>query len=458
MTKQLVDAANGSPFHPMPDLSDEGVDLLDFHAHMPSHKYIFAPSGDLWPAISVNARVPPVVLRDDAGNILLDEHGSPKTISATEWLDSHRSVEQITWCPGQPQRIADRLVSDGGWIDRPGCACFNLYRPPRIAGGNAREASLWLDHVRRVYPGEAEQIIAWLAHRVQRPQDKINHALVLGGLQGIGKDTILEPVKMAVGPWNFVEVLPTSLLGRFNGYAKSVILRINEGRDLGEGDRYSLYDRLKVYTAAPPDVLRVDEKNLREHAVWNVCGVIITTNHKADGLYLPADDRRHFVAWSNLTKDDFTPQYFERLYSWYDHAGSEHVAAYLRELDISQFNPKAPPPKTSAFWDIADANQPPEQAELADALELLGRPHAVTLAELAGVANDGLAEWLRDRRNTRHIPHRLEKAGYIVVRNPDAVDGLWRINGRRQAIYANHELPPRDRLAVAIAVLSRGPR
>jgi hypothetical protein len=24
-----------------------------------------------------------------------------------------------------------------------------------------------------------------------------------------------------------------------------------------------------------------------------------------DGLYLPEDDRRHYVAWSNLTKDDF---------------------------------------------------------------------------------------------------------------------------------------------------------
>ena len=26
-------------------------------------------------------------------------------------------------------------------------------------------------------------------------------------------------------------------------------------------------------------------------------GVIMTTNHKAGGLYLPPDDRRHYVAW-----------------------------------------------------------------------------------------------------------------------------------------------------------------
>jgi hypothetical protein len=102
---------------------------------------------------------------------------------------------------------------------------------------------------------------------VQRPQVKINHALVLGGLQGIGKDTLLQPVKRAAGPWNVSEVSPQHMLGRFNGFLKSVILRVNEARDLGEVNRFAFYDHLKAYTAAPPDVLRVDEKNLREYSV-----------------------------------------------------------------------------------------------------------------------------------------------------------------------------------------------
>ena len=134
--------------------------------------------------------------------------------------------------------------------------------------------------VRKVYPDDADHIIRWLAHRVQHPDEKINHALVLGGPQGIGKDTLLEPVKYAVGPWNFREVSPKQVMGRFNNFLKSVILRISEARDLGEFDRYAFYDHMKAYTAAPPDVLRVDEKHLREYSVFNVCGVIITTNHK----------------------------------------------------------------------------------------------------------------------------------------------------------------------------------
>ena len=35
----------------------EGVSVGDFHAYMPMHSYIFAPSREMWPATSVNARV-----------------------------------------------------------------------------------------------------------------------------------------------------------------------------------------------------------------------------------------------------------------------------------------------------------------------------------------------------------------------------------------------------------------
>jgi hypothetical protein len=79
-----------------------------------------------------------------------------------------------------------------------------------------------------------------------------------------------------------------------------------------------------------------------------VCGVVITTNHKADGIHLPADDRRHYVAWSSLTKESFEADYFSSLWNWYEQAnGKAHVAAYLATLDLG---PKAPPPKTAAFW------------------------------------------------------------------------------------------------------------
>jgi Family of unknown function (DUF5906) len=248
-----------------PGCDGRGVTLEDFRAHMPTHAYIFVPCREMWPASSVNARVPPVPLVDKHGAPILDETGKQKMQPAAAWLDQNRPVECMTWAPGAPEIIANQLISGGGWISRPGCGIFNLYRPPQIALGDAMQAGPWLAHGEKIFGEGFGNIKLWLAHRVQKPGEKINHALVLGGAQGVGKDTLLEPVKRAVGHWNFHEVSPSQVLGRFNGYLKSVILRINEARDLGEYDRYKFYDHLKALTAAPPDVLPIDEKNLREY-------------------------------------------------------------------------------------------------------------------------------------------------------------------------------------------------
>jgi len=277
-----------------------GVHLDNFFSvmNMTGRKYMFAPCREFWPASSVNARIPPVVLRDANGQPLVDSGGKVIKLAANKWLDKFRSVEAVTWAPGLPLQIQDRLVSKAGWIDRQGVSCFNQYRPPRIKLGDASKAGPWLDHIHRIYPDDALHIIKWNAQRVQFPGVKINHALVLGAAQGIGKDTLLHPVRYAVGPYNFLETSPVRMLGRFNPFAQAVILRVNEARDLGEVNRFDFYDHIKDYCAAPPTTLLVEDKYIPQYYVLNVVGVVITTNHKTDGIYLPNDDRRHYVAWS----------------------------------------------------------------------------------------------------------------------------------------------------------------
>ena len=417
----------------------EHVNADDFYAYAPENRFIFIPDRSLWPASSVNARIPHIHQLDANGNEFREK--------ATDWLSKHRSVEQMTWIPGYPQLIKDKLISSDGWIDKPGCRTFNQYQPPTIKPGDPEKAGPWIDHIKRIYPYDVEHILNWFASRVQRPSVKINHAIVLGGAQGIGKDTILEPVSRAVGLWNFKDITPSQILGRFNGFIKSVILRVSEARDMGEVDRYGLYEHIKAYTTSPPIILRCDEKYRQEYGVVNVFGVIYTTNHKAGGIYLPADDRRHYVAWSECNKDEFDEAYFQNLWAWYcNKGGFEHVTAYLQQRPIDHFDPKAPPPKTSAFWEIVDARRSPEDAELADVLDKLENPKAVTIALVAEASDDTFKNWLLDQRNRRNIPHRFESAGYMSVRNDAAKDGLWKIGDKRTVIYVKRNLSQRERI------------
>lgn len=418
------------------------VSSEDFYAYLPMHSYIFAPTGALWPAASVNVRL-----------------GEVDKMKASAWLDRNRAVEQMSWAPGEPPLIKDRLISHGGWTERTGCATFNLYRPPTIVHGDPSKAGPWIEHLRRIYPDDAAHIERWLAQRVQQPGVKINHALVLGGAPGIGKDTLLEPPVQAVGPWNFEEVGPAAILDKYNHFAKSVILRISEARDLGEANRYAFYERSKVYIAAPPSVLSLNEKHIREYPVANVCGVIITSNHRTGGLYLPPDDRRHYVAWSESKKEEFTPEYWTGLWRWYESGGFGHVAAYLASLDLSGFDPKATPPQTEAFWAMVDSERSPEEVALEDLIERLGKPAATTISGIRTAAQDALLIFLSDRKTARQIPHRLATVGYAAVRCPTSKkDGRWVMSsGGKQTIYARLDLSQAQRLAAASRLAEGGP-
>jgi hypothetical protein len=240
-------------------------------------------------------------------------------------------------------------------------------------------------------------------------------------------------------------------MGRFNAFQKSVILRVSELRDLGDKDRYGFYEHTKTLITAPPETLLIDEKNVKAYRVPNLVGVIFTTNHRTDGLYLPEDDRRHYVAWSDTLSADFDPDFWTTFYAWLDAGGRDHVAAYLAAVDLSDFDPKAPPPKTAAFWNIVAAGRAPEDNELADAIEKLGSPDALTVSDIIGVVKNDydFTAWLTDRKNRRQLPHRFEAAGYVITRSPSAGDGRWAVNGKKQTIYAKRELSIRDRIAGA---------
>ena len=154
----------------------EAIRREDFIAYLPMHNYVFLPTREPWPGSSVNAVLPAVQISKD------------KSIAASTWIDRNQAVEQMTWAPGEDELIHDRLISGGGWIERIGATCLNLYRPPMLTLGNATEAEPWLDHVHKVFgEDDGRHIVMWLAQRVQQPQVKINHALCSAAPRGLAR-------------------------------------------------------------------------------------------------------------------------------------------------------------------------------------------------------------------------------------------------------------------------------
>lgn len=436
---------------------DKSID--DFIAYLPMHNFIYIPTGQHWPTVSINSCLPPVPVVNKKGQPVMKtgKHKNvQKTMEPSKWLDINNSVVQTTWSPGEPQIILNKVMPDGGgngWIAKENSRVFNLYHPPTITPGNAAAALPWVNHIKKIYPEDADHIICFMAHRVQKPADKINHALVLGGAPGIGKDTLLEPVKKAVGPWNFQEISPSQIMAPFNAFLQAVVLRISEARDQGEVGQYKFHEHMKVICASPPDVLRVNAKHVIEYYIPNCCGVIMTTNHKTGALWLPSNDRRTYAAWSTCTQEDFEPGYWKDIWRYLGEGdGCSHVTAYLQQLDISKFDAKSPPKKTEAFHAIVDAGAPDKELEIADALDQLGAPDVVTIEQVLLIDPD-LEDWVKDIRNRKQLHYRFENLGYIPIRCSDTKHGYWIILGRRQRIYQRENLAPNDALQAARALV-----
>jgi hypothetical protein len=453
-----------------------GVTLEDFYFFSPHHNFICIPTREVWSGSSVDDRLSWPVVLDKDGKPVINRKGEAKKIPPSKWLAWHRPLDQMTWWPGKPEVVEDMALSGEEWVRHPGLKCFNWYVPPKITRGVAPQAEPWISLIKKIYPDEWDHIVKWFAHRVQKPGEKINHALVLGGRMGIGKDTILEPLKRCVGSSNFRDIEVSHIFEKFNPYLKSVILRISEARDL-EANRYQFYDRTKTLITQPTNVC--NEKNLRSYTIVNCRGVVITANEK-NSLYLPADDRRHFVAWSPLSKGDFSEDYFTVMYEWFFKGGDRHIFAYLQSVDLSKFNASAPPPLTAAFHQIVGVSIPSEDSELADILQEIGEkpgrctcprdddgaalPDAVSLYEIVNFAKNNITwssifDWIGDRKNFRAVSYRMNNLGFVSVRNGLANDGAWPLGPskgkdyvgmmtkrKRCIVYARESLSYRDQL------------
>jgi hypothetical protein len=408
----------------------------DFWACLPLHNYINRRTREFWSVEAVN------------GHLKRFTEGVCEGMRPAAWLDMFRFVQQVSWQPAYPEIIEGKVATAGMLSDDPTGRIYNLFHPSDAVASYA-DASPWVEHVKTLYPDDAEHILNWMAYRIQNPGLKINHALVLGGNQGIGKDFMLTPFRYGVGAANAVDIQYKDLLDTYNPWAECTLLVVNEAHNSAGIDRRDFYERSKNLTTAPPETVSCRKMYQGAYAVPNVMAVVITSNNKLNGLHIDPDDRRYYVAWSKAAKQ--SDEYFNPLWSWMlAGGGREAVVGYLRRLDTAGFKPMAPPPRTDAWHEIVDAGKNPEEKELADALEGI---QVATVKEIVAKLTFGehsdLAVSLRDRKNAGRIPHMLRSVGFDALRNPYAKDGRWVIAGRRETLYTHRDLSVSESFTLA---------
>lgn len=249
----------------------------------------------------------------------------PGTVIKNFWVDPGTVVYQGTAFKPPPSTT----TALNFWVgpcapDSQGSATFILtYLLDVICGGDT---------------SSFDYLIRYLAHMVQRPEEKPGVMLVLLGRQGTGKGMFFNLLRAI---WSRTTLLVTDIdqvVGRFNAcLERNYAVCMDEA--LFAGDRKAL-DRLKSMITEPH--INIEQKYQPARSIESVHRFFAASNHD-HFAHVEMDDRRFvFLAVSDIHQQDAT--YFAQLAAnLHDPTAVGAFVHHLQGLDISSFNVRRKP-------------------------------------------------------------------------------------------------------------------
>lgn len=299
-------------------------------------------------------------------------------------------------------RHPKRRSYEGGVVFAPGGApenALNLWRGWAIRPDPQGSCELFLRHVREVVcRGDADHfayVVGWMAHLVQRPDEKPGVALVLRGEKGAGKDTVAEYLSRIIGRRHVPTVAETEhIVGRFNARLENaLLLHIQEGSWAGDRKAEGV---LKYLVTS--DVIEIERKGIDSIRLPSVLRMFISAN--AEWVVPASKDERRWAVFNVSPARAGDLPYFAALRREMEGRGPAALLNFLRSYDISTFNVRTPP-DTDGLRD--------QKVESLRNIQLwwLG---ILTNGDLPGASGfDGEPDWAAEGRS---VPREILRANY----------------------------------------------
>lgn len=209
------------------------------------------------------------------------------------------------------------------------------------ASDPSRGCKLFLKHLFEVIcdcnPEYYRYQLGWLAHMIQRPEEKPGVAVVYRGRKRIGKDTVFEYMGELFKNHYVTVANQDQMLGKFNQHQeKCLLLHVQEGFWAGNKQAEGSLKYLITSTA-----VMIEPKGVNAFQVPSVLRLFISSNER---WVVPAteDEARYFVLnVSEKRRGDHT--YFGALRAEMEGDGPASLLAYLQQYDISDFQVRAVP-------------------------------------------------------------------------------------------------------------------
>ena len=255
---------------------------------------------------------------------------------------------------------------------KEGVRMVNTWRPVpiRMTPG---EVTLFLDHLRILYPKDWRVLLNYLKFMMQHKGVKIMWWLFLQGVPGNGKSFISATMEYCMGYKFTQRPTPKNIDSQFNASLYACLFLALE--DIKETDDFGkMWDTLKPMVTEPR--LEIQPKGV-DKVTREVCfNGIMNSNFKI-GIKKDADDRRIASFFSaqqrepDLKRDGLTEEYFNKLWGWAQVDGWAHVAHYLLTDPIDPDFSYTKCPVTSSTAEHIRLSRPPAQQILLAAVRAM---------------------------------------------------------------------------------------
>ena len=259
------------------------------------------------------------------------------------------------WLQHQQRREYDNIAFDPS--GKPSRNRFNLFFGFPVTP-QPKSCQKFLDFVHEIicaqHDASYEYLLGWMAHLIQRPEEKPGTALVLRGCQGSGKNTFAGVLGKLVGR-HYVEISDLErLLGRFN-FLLSDKLLVLANESMWGGDRKKIGPLKSFITDADMvfEAKGVEPLRMRHY------GRLIVASNERWAVPVDIDDRRFVFldVADTRARDD---SYFRGLWAELDNGGYAGLMDILLRRDLSGWSPRQRP-NTEFGVDVIEHSMSPDE-------------------------------------------------------------------------------------------------
>lgn len=266
------------------------------------------------------------------------------------------------------------------FMDDKGRVRFNQYLHQDVSPKEG-DVTPFLNHMEYLIEDKdsREHILDFMAHCIQKPLQKILHAICIqSDMEGIGKGFLVACMQKMIGKSNAVEIEGDILNSVYNGpYVSKRFVLIDE---LLGVNRTVISNKLKPLIGT----LTIDFRDMqKKHVKYdNFANIFIFSNHKQFLKVAHGDRRFHVTLCEQEPKPD---TYYEDLFNWLNDEGGAILFDFFSKRDLSHFNHAGKAPSTASKKVLEEITTDAYEQYISDLMDRKVHPFNRTIITLQEV-------------------------------------------------------------------------